>query len=228
MEKSTSLTRVCIVCGEEKPLAAYLQISGAQGTLYGNVCAACRAASANKPAASGDDEDSGGGGGYRIDAKTKIQTEQEDKKRLKQQNELNKKEAKERAKIVTDKTERTEVKEKAEKDHREHYIEDKKKHDFLSYQSKKTQQATAAKKSHTQQTADTRFTSEQERQSAETKTQKEEVTHEEQKKSTIDLSAAAFDFDPQRSGLKYGEIFRQWGKSATTRGQCRPKRRLIR
>lgn len=36
------LTKICSNCGEQKPLSAFLQMSGTSGTAYGNICASCR------------------------------------------------------------------------------------------------------------------------------------------------------------------------------------------
>ena len=37
-----SLTKTCSSCGQQKPLSAFLQLAGAKGSMYGNICASCR------------------------------------------------------------------------------------------------------------------------------------------------------------------------------------------
>jgi hypothetical protein len=43
MNKPTpNLTKTCSICGLQKPLTAFLQLAGKQGTIYGDVCGSCR------------------------------------------------------------------------------------------------------------------------------------------------------------------------------------------
>ena len=73
------LTRSCLVCGLEKPLAAFLQITGTQGTIYGNTCSSCRGSGAKDkstyPTPEREEENSGGAG-LKIDSKAKIHQEE--------------------------------------------------------------------------------------------------------------------------------------------------------
>ncbi len=39
---NTSLTKTCMNCGQQKALSAFLEMSGTEGTAYGNICSTCR------------------------------------------------------------------------------------------------------------------------------------------------------------------------------------------
>lgn len=137
-KSSTSLSRTCVECGLEKPLAAFLQISGTLGTIYGHVCSTCRSTSAHgktvlpKPK---DDDERSGGTGLKIDQKTRIQQEIERKVQDKKIKEKTKEAKEKKEKLVLTKIEHIEQIEKAEKDHRKDYIEGKKKQGFLIQKS---------------------------------------------------------------------------------------------
>lgn len=136
------LTRTCLACGLEKPLAAFLQITGAQGTIYGNICATCRSTGAKgKSILPKTETDEGGSGSTRlkIDAQAKMRIDFQRKLQEDELKELTQEEKQEKEKNIFEKTERKETKEKAEKDHRLGYIEAKKKQGFLRQpQEKKT------------------------------------------------------------------------------------------
>lgn len=145
-----SLTRTCIACGLDKPLAAFLQLTGAQGTVYGSICSTCRALSKKEKAEFNEDEQSGGGSsGLRIDSKRKVKMDQDKKEFSKKTEELFIEEAKQDDELKKDKLDRTEKKYQTEKEHRITYI-DSKKQRFLSYQDKKSQSALAKKRQDTQ------------------------------------------------------------------------------
>lgn len=132
MKKPQTLTRTCLTCGLDKPLAAFLQLSGEQGTTYGNICATCRsvhARSKNLPAT--EDDNGKGGFGFRIDAKAKIQKELAERKFKKELDETFLQEKNQDEKLTLEKTEKKELKIKSEKNHR-NYLEAKKKQGFLT------------------------------------------------------------------------------------------------
>ncbi len=131
MTNQPRLTRTCTVCGLEKPLAAFLQISGKQGTNYGTVCASCRATERTAKQTTSD-EDSTTDKDQRIGSKEKVSLEQERTRQLKDLKELYIKAAKKREEEIITKIELTETKEKAEKEHRKFYIETKQKQGFLT------------------------------------------------------------------------------------------------
>lgn len=64
-------TKVCASCGQEKPMSAFLELSGDQAGHYGNICGTCRKTylEQSKP----KDEASGKTGtGHKIDSKAKV------------------------------------------------------------------------------------------------------------------------------------------------------------
>lgn len=138
MTKTTKLTRTCLACGLEKPLAAFLQITGTQGTVYGNVCSSCRSTSAKaKKNIPTIEDDARGATGITIDSKARIRMEQlhaemDQKKETEKIAHLDKRE-----KMILEKALKTQNKEQAEKHHREGYIEDKEKIKFTKSIEKK-------------------------------------------------------------------------------------------
>ncbi|MEO8401983.1 MAG: hypothetical protein ABI597_09365 [Gammaproteobacteria bacterium] len=137
MAKRKSLTRICTACGIEKPLSAFLHISGAQGTTYGTICSTCRSAGITEKSNEllTEDERSGTSSGIRIGSKQKVEIEKQKKLEFKEFKEKQVDEVKKREKTSYEKLERTEQTEKAEKDHRKTFI-DAKKQGFLNYQTK--------------------------------------------------------------------------------------------
>jgi hypothetical protein len=131
------LSKTCAACGLQKPLSAFLQISGPEGTSYGNVCSTCRGSQAGRkiviPAA--EEEHSSSSTGLKIDAKAKIAIDRDKKRALDEKKVLDKQEEVKRETIADEKDQRLGKKASAEKDHRENFIEAKK--SFLDYKSKK-------------------------------------------------------------------------------------------
>lgn len=187
-----NLTRVCPSCGLEKPLSAFLQITGRQGTTYGTLCASCRSMGMKeKASATPDDERTGTSSGMRIGAKERLEIEKKQKLDLTERQQRQEKEIKKREQIQVNELDRLEEKEKIERFHRETYIEEKKKQSFLNYQSKqnpiRTQSVLGQKKDELRQ-----FNQQKE---SDEKLQKvealklEDKAKEELKKTTLDLSA---------------------------------------
>ncbi len=177
MKTSTQLTRICAVCGIQKPLSAFLQISGAHGTTYGTVCATCRSAGLKeKTAAPIEDERSPTGAGTRIGAKEKVFMEKEQIRQAKDVKELHKKEIKERDELETKKFESIQAREKAEKEHRKNYLETKKQQGFLG----RTTTPVSAEKTPVHQD-ETAYVAEAQKQ--------EEVSKQEQRATSIDTTA---------------------------------------
>src|SRR5687768_6217023 len=86
MENSNlSLTKICQSCGEKKPLTAFLQLTDAKSTTYGNICAACRKTDIERKKAQ-EKENTTSTTGVKIDSKTKVQSEI-DKRELRKQTE---------------------------------------------------------------------------------------------------------------------------------------------
>jgi hypothetical protein len=126
------LQKTCIVCGLQKPLPAFLEMTGPQGTLYGNVCSTCRGpgAKSDEKITLPDDNQGTTTTGLRIDADARNLAEMLEKK-SKEENELEaKKEVEKRDKKLFDKTERIDLIQQLEKDHRK-YLEGKKSQGFM-------------------------------------------------------------------------------------------------
>lgn len=68
-----SLTKICTTCGQRKPLSAFLQLAGQQGSTYGNVCATCRKTTVTT--AKEPEESTTSTTGFKIDSKTKVKGE---------------------------------------------------------------------------------------------------------------------------------------------------------
>ncbi len=128
------LTRTCSICGLQKPLAAFLQVSSTEGTGYGNICATCRGAGMKEKSLLKEDERSSTTSGVRIGAKQKLEIDKEIQRLLKAAQEAHEKKLKKREKTLFQRTEHTELKEKDEKKHRTSFLE--KKQSFLRFQVK--------------------------------------------------------------------------------------------
>jgi len=116
--------KTCISCGLPKPTSAFLEISGPQGTHYGNICATCRGATASQKIIIPAETDSTerGASGYRIDNKAKVYIDKE-----KHKVQAHKEEEKHRHRLDTeeklvDTTEKSQQKNFLERKHREEYI----------------------------------------------------------------------------------------------------------
>lgn len=154
-----SLFKTCSQCGLQKPLSAFLQVAGPQGTTYGNVCADCRKAKMDKVAKPKEvDEVSSSTSGERIGAKSRIHQEMSDKSQRVHQEALDEadKEKKEEKKVKIGKSIAT--KQKEEKQHREHYLQ---KGSFLS--EKPEQKKQSAQKQQAEQSAKLEATKQEER-----------------------------------------------------------------
>lgn len=132
MPKTNLKGKNCINCGLQKPLSAFLEISGPQGSSYGNVCSTCRGSGASRKISIPDifEEESGSSStGLKIDHKTKVHMDLEQKKLAQKIKESHREELEKRTFLTDEKIERKDSKAQAERKHRE---------DFLNYQSKKT------------------------------------------------------------------------------------------
>lgn len=79
MDMSQKLTRICMACGMQKPLAAFLQLNDKKATTYGNICSTCRSKGINEDSLHKikDEERSSTSAGARIGAKEKYEIEKE-------------------------------------------------------------------------------------------------------------------------------------------------------
>jgi hypothetical protein len=134
MKPSSSLTRTCTNCGQQKPLSAFLQLAGAQGAVYGNICSSCRKTQAENPPKPKDVEGSSTSStGVRIDSKTKVQDAKDKRNRFQQTEENYFEQREEKGEEQVQKTQKDVSISKDEKKHRENYIE---KRTFLDSTSK--------------------------------------------------------------------------------------------
>jgi hypothetical protein len=144
MSKQNQLAKTCFNCGLQKQISAFLQISGPEGTSYGNICSTCRGSGLGKeiviPEKENEERHSSGSTGLKIDAKTKVHIETEKKQQKQNQKELEIKETKKRESTQDELLERKDKKNEAEQKHRQGYLEPKKKDSFLNYQSQKPPQ----------------------------------------------------------------------------------------
>lgn len=120
------LTKTCKACGQQKPLSAFLQMSGTKhGTGYGNICASCRKA-AKEQVARRKKTDADGGTtsetGHRIDSKSKVQ-DAKDRREFLQKTEDEYHEERKLDEIETeDRQEKKQDKQDKEKKHRESFL----------------------------------------------------------------------------------------------------------
>ena len=120
----TPLTKTCSICGQQKPMAAFLQLAGAQGTTYGNICSTCRQAGLDKKVEPKEaDERTRSTTGKTIDNKAKVQVETDIKQLRKETEEQYFEELDEEIEQQSETTEKKQNVAKAEKSHRENYIE---------------------------------------------------------------------------------------------------------
>lgn len=117
-----SLTKTCSSCGLNKPLSAFLQVSGPEGSTYTNICSTCRKTHPEGLKVPDQDESTTSDTSHSIDSKSKVKADT-DKRDLSKQIEENYFDERE-------KTELTQVKQiekkgflsKNEKEHRETYL----------------------------------------------------------------------------------------------------------
>jgi hypothetical protein len=135
------LSKICINCSLQKPINAFLQIAGPQGTTYGNICSTCRGSGLGKKIVLPVNEDassSSSSTGLKIDAKSKIHADLEKKAATEKKTEEAKKERETLDLNNASVEDRKNAKQNLERKHREDFIDpSKKKSSFLDYQSKK-------------------------------------------------------------------------------------------
>lgn len=126
-KSNISLTKTCSSCGQQKPLSAFLELTGSQGTTYGNICASCRKShieKLNQPAE--PEESTTSTTGLKIDAKVKVKGEIDKRELFKQTEEQ-----------YLEEREKQEDKQLKHEQKVEHVAEDEKKHrkDFIEKRS---------------------------------------------------------------------------------------------
>lgn len=193
-----NLTRICLSCNVEKPLSAFLQIAGASGTHYGNICAQCRGASSTSKIIFTTDEKQGGGTGARIGAKQKIQMDLTKKAILETQKETEIKEDKNKQEQFIKETETKSTRKENEKKHHQSFL-DTKKQTHSQNVDKKASEKTALK---------SRIEEAQSAEKAEHQAtfNKQEGAQQEIRMTTTDLSVPFLD--PQFAEIRFhGPLF---------------------
>lgn len=129
-----TLTKVCASCGLQKPLSAFLELSGTEGhIIYGNVCSSCRKTDKELK----KEESTTSTSGVKIDSKVKTHI---DIGKKQQQQNISEQYEEQRDKLEekqVDHSARAEKVATGEKEHRKRYLE---KSSFLDQTSKKTQE----------------------------------------------------------------------------------------
>lgn len=179
----TTLTKTCRACGTEKPLSAFLQMSGTKhGTAYGNICASCRKAAKEQVERRKKTEAEGGTTsetGHRIDSKAKVQDAKDRRKHHQKTEDEYHEERKLDEEESENKQEKTLDKEDKEKKHRESFL-NKRKHGSTT--SRK-----ATEKRERQQHAAEESASRTEQHNEDIAAQAHGA-HEESKRTQVDLS----------------------------------------
>lgn len=209
---NNQITKTCIICGLVKPINAFLQIQGPEGTSYGNTCSTCRGSSAGKKVViteTDEERTSSSSTGLKIDAKAKIKADLDKKLAAQKQKELEKEEREKLESNVDDVRETKEAKQSAERDHRENYIEPQKKSSFLNFQVKKNIADTAVKTATIIQNAKLEIQ------------HKEDAIKQEEKDKTLDL-AGDTDFSQsleKHRTAEYGKVVKWLGQGAAINRQ---------
>ncbi len=124
MIKQLQTTRACSVCGQKKPLVAFLMLAGGEGHTYGDICATCRGSgrTIEKPNEEPGD-DSGDNSRLRLDSKAKLQIERDIKEKTLEHTNQDHKEKIKKETSEEEKTSEIEKREKEEKKFREKFQE---------------------------------------------------------------------------------------------------------
>ncbi|HTM63615.1 MAG TPA: hypothetical protein VL360_03840 [Gammaproteobacteria bacterium] len=137
-----NLTKTCVSCGQQKPLSAFLEMSGTQGTAYGNVCASCRKTALEEMERRRKTEAEGSTTsetGHKIDSKTKIHESVTKREEFQQTEEEYHKERDINETVSVEVTEKKQQAAQKEKKHREDFL-----HRPIKPSDKKTEAAKAA------------------------------------------------------------------------------------
>lgn len=117
-----NLTRTCRICGVQKPLAAFLQLGGPNGTSYGDICHSCR--KINQEAANQEpDEGATSNTGVVIDSKSKVKAETDKREHRTLTQEQYYEEREKEADEINTQASLARQKAKEEKTHRQSFLE---------------------------------------------------------------------------------------------------------
>jgi|GEM_PF-6888714 len=126
MTTQTSTARTCSVCGQKKPLFAFLELS-TKGHTYGDICATCRSTGLGRKKSPELEsvERSGGQTGVAIDSKKRLKEAAIKEDQFKKTLESDYEEKIKKENTQEDQLEKTQDREAGEKRHREEYLEQK-------------------------------------------------------------------------------------------------------
>ena len=131
-EENSLLSKICSICGLQKPLTAYMQWQEGVGATYGAVCADCRKAGLDKEKKDRDDT-TVSSSGNKIDAKAKVAADIDKQKQHHDSETEYFKEREENALDVNLQSEKNQRIAQSEKSHREEYLRTK---SFLDQRNK--------------------------------------------------------------------------------------------
>src|SRR3990167_2280096 len=129
---SVSLIKTCTVCGLQKPLSAFLQLTGPDGTTYGNICATCRKTFQEPIPKEPEEGARRGTGGAKIRANERVASEIGKKEHKQQIEERYQEEEEKEDKIKATQTQKIEKISKDQQLHREGFL----RRSFLDTRSK--------------------------------------------------------------------------------------------
>lgn len=128
MTKPSQAMRTCIICGQKKPLTAFLELVGIKGHAYSDICATCRGAAADRKKSGKidiTDQGSSTSGRLQIDNKAKVHLEHEKQEQLKQTANTDHEQKIKKETVEIKKNTELEQHVLGEKKHRESYLEHK-------------------------------------------------------------------------------------------------------
>lgn len=206
-----NLTKVCMLCGEQKPLTAFVQLTDAQGGLYGSICSGCQKLEAEKAKIPAKDmeDDTTSSTRFQIDSKSRVQ-EQTDKRQHNQHiQELEHEHRKKQDEHRLAKLQKTERTVEDEKRHREHIL---KTNLFSDKKRENLEKATAIHQQTQERVKETHNRS--------------QAAFEEKKRTTVDFTVPQID-SKEGSDSRYQnatfQTFRNWLGSGTPIGQALTK-----
>lgn len=153
MNKTTppNLTKSCTNCGQQKPLSAFLEMSGTHGTAYGNVCSSCRktameaAERRKKTEAEGSTTSETG---HKIDSKTKVHDAIDKREKFHQIEEDYHKERELKKEATEEVIEKKQLTAQKEKKHRHEFLDKRRENPV----DKKADAVRSANKAHSAET----------------------------------------------------------------------------
>lgn len=117
-----TLMKTCSNCGQRKPLSAFLQISGPEGSTYTNICAACRKTTLASDINREKDGTTSSDTSHTIDTKSKVKADTEKRDLNKQIEEQYFEEREENQQTQIKQIDKKEKYVRSEKEHRETYL----------------------------------------------------------------------------------------------------------